>query len=231
MGNFNFATDCKVTCGEKITHIDFDINLKNTSAQQLASQGYQINGGSAAKDVPCKTATYTFTKLPTTLEELKTIPRDTMFAPFALGICAMASYEELQGQHMYDHPVYDLFDYINGPNFKISQVEKSGIWYSMKATLEKGKYCYFDGAAPTNQYTPNQPFTFTLEEGPYYIPAKEHDIVYGTTPDRYMVLISFAGDDSKRYMDVYRSSDGNWYCWNDSWKHLIAGIKEPAIKW
>jgi hypothetical protein len=69
MGNFNFATDCKVTYGEKITHIDFDINLKNTSAQQLASQGYQINGGSAAKDVPCKTATYTFTKLPATLEE------------------------------------------------------------------------------------------------------------------------------------------------------------------
>ena len=98
-----------------------------------------------------------------------------------------------------------------------------------KTTIQQASEEYM--AAPTNQYTPNQPFTFTLEEGPYYIPAKEHDIVYGTTPDRYMVLISFAGDDSKRYMDVYRSSDGNWYCWNDSWKHLIAGIKEPAIKW
>lgn len=45
-----------------------------------------------------------------------------------------------------------------------------------------------------------------------------------------MILISFAGDDSQRYCDVYQSKrDQNWYIFNDSWQHLVAGAKPAQI--
>lgn len=85
--------------------------------------------------------------------------------------------------------------------------------------------CFFDGAEPTNGYTPNEPFTFTLYIGPYYIPEKT--MATGKLrPTTYMVLIKFAGDDSERYIDVYQSSvDKNWYSYEDQWKHMGAGFK------
>ena len=89
-----------------------------------------------------------------------------------------------------------------------------------------GKYCYFDGATPSNDYTPTEPLTFTVYHGPYYIPAKESTIAHPEgEPERHMILISFAGDDAQRYIDVYHSSDGNWYSYEDQWSHMISSIK------
>jgi hypothetical protein len=227
---FNFARDCRVTTGHKDTYINFTINRESISENELKEQGYNVSNGKASDTVSCDTATYTFTNLPSTLEDIKSIPLDTKFAPMAACICAIAAYEEKPGPNsMYDHPIYEMFDYINGPILSINNVQRSGIYYSMKQTLSYGKYAYFDGAGPKNNYTPNTPYTFTMVESPYYIPAKASTIAFPNgTPERRMILIAFEGDDSQRYIDVYHSSDGNWYCWDSSWKHLVAGMKDPT---
>jgi len=228
---FVFTRDCQVTYGSKEIYTEFQINKSTTSEEKLKAEDFNVNNGVASKTTICETATYTFTRLPANLEELKTIPLDTKFGPMAAGICAVASYQEKQGPDMmYKHPIFDMFDWINGPKFEVSNVSRSGIYYSLKASLATGRLAYFEGAKPSNGYTPTQPYTFTLVHGPYYIPAKDQDINYGTTPERHMILISFEGDDAQRYMDVWHSSDGNWYCWDDSWKHLIAGMK-PSSTW
>ncbi len=229
---FDFNRDVTVKNGTKEVHVEFEINKENVTEEELEEQGYDVSDGVASKDTICDTVTYTFTKLPSNLAELKKIPLNTKFGPMAAGICALTTYETVSGADaMYSHPIYEMFDYINGPKFEVNNAQRSGIYYSMKSTLEKGKYCYFEGAKPSNAYTPNQPYTFTIYEGPYYIPAREHDINYGTTPERRMILIAFEGDDSERYMDVFESSDGNWYCWDTQWQHLVAGIKDVITAW
>ncbi len=235
--DFDFNRDCKITYGTENIYIEFDLKEGATEAekQELKNNGLTVESGKAKGTIPCPTATYTFTKLPTTLDGLKRIRRNAdndYFAPMAMGIVAMTTYETMTSPDaQYDHPIYDYFEYINGDIFEITKPARSGIYYSMKPTLEKGKYCYFQGASPSNSYTPNKPYTFKLVLGPYKIGAKEDSIAYGPTPERLMILVSFAGDDSQRYMDVWRSSNGNWYCWDDSWQHLVAGIKDVAKQW
>lgn len=41
-------------------------------------------------------------------------------------------------------------------------------------------------------------------------------------------LIYFAGADSERYMDVFKSSGGTWYGYESNYKHLLASVKEPT---
>ena len=229
---FDAAKDMKVTTGTQQIYINFTINKDDVTEDELREQGYDVENGKASKTVECETATYTFTKLPGSLEELKTIPLNTKFAPMAAAIAAIGAYQKAEGQQMYTHPIFDEFDYLNGKS-EINNVDKSGIYYSMKATFEEGQgsqYAYFEGATPENGYTPNKPYTFTLVDGPYYIPAKT-DILGNNIPERRMILISFAGDDSQRYCDTYQSSDGNNYIWDDGWKHLVATMKKAQTQW
>ena len=225
---FDFTKDCKVTYGEKTIHIEFKINKNTTSEDELKELGYTVNDGTASLDAKCETATYVFTKLPQTLAEIKTIPLTTKFGPVAASICAVAASDDKYYNitYQYSHPLFEAMDYLNGPKLEINNVAKSDIFLSMRETLKYGKMAYFEGAKPTNAYTPTQPYTFTLVHGPYYISAKASTIAHPEgEPARHMILISFEGDEAQRYVDVYSSSDGNWYTWDKSWQHLVASMK------
>ncbi|MDO4615809.1 MAG: hypothetical protein Q4B15_09305, partial [Lachnospiraceae bacterium] len=226
---FDPKTDMKVQMGSTMRTVSFKINKDVVTEEELKAAGYTVNGGVATKDTICETATYTFTKLPKTLEEIKSIPLNDRFAPMAASICAVAAFddEKYGVSYMYSHPIFEMLDYLNGPAFEINNTQRSGIFLSMRDAV-KGSYknAYFDGANPENNYTPNTPYTFTLVESPYYIPAKSSTINYPSgTPERRMILIAFAGDDFQRYIDTYQSSDGNWYGWDNSWQHLVAEVK------
>ena len=232
---FDFSKDVKVEYGTKNIYIEFNVNKAEVSEAELKAEGCDVSGGVASKNTECETATYTFDKLPNTLEGIKRIPLDTKFAPMAACICAVAAFDNDKSRadiYMYSHPIFEMFDYLNGPGCEISNAARSGIFLSMRDTMAYGKYAYFQGAKPSNSYTPDKPYRFTLVESPYYIPAKESTIAYPQgMPERRMILISFEGDDSQRYVDTYHSSDGNWYCWDLQWQHLVAGMKPVAKAW
>ena len=149
-------------------------------------------------------------------------------------ICALATaqVDKYNMQNIEGCPTYDILDYLNsasrGPDGgdSTSSFDQQHLASSVFPNLRGGyQLCFFEGALPTNEYTPTQPLTFTLYVGPYYIPAKT--MVDGTArPETHMVFLGFGGDDSERYIDVYKSQrDGNWYSYQDQWKHMGAGYK------
>jgi hypothetical protein len=239
---FNAATDMTVTNGQVNIYVEFTINKDHPlTPEEAAECGLTISedGETASGNVPCNTATYTFKKLPGNLEELQTIPLDTMFGPMAAGIAAVASYQPgVYNMQTYDKcPQLAMFDYLNGPGFDIPNVQKQNMFITMRTTLEGyggpaqgSPFMYFEGATPENGYTPNEPFSFMLVHGPYQVPATQSIGTGQMLPERQMILISFAGDDSQRYCDVYQSKvDNNWYIFDDSWQHLVAGAKPAQI--
>lgn len=235
--DFNFSRDVKLEKSKKTVHIEFVINEETTSEEELKEQDptIEITDGVVSKDVECDVYTYTFQKLPTSLEELKEFVLDNPSAPVAANMCAFAATDTTKNNITVwgeKHPSFAMYDYLNGPGCDISAATKSSMFHGMLKSVENGRYAYFQGATPKNAYTPTKPYTLTMYVGPYYIPAKESTIGHPEgTPERLMVLFSFAGDDEQRYLDVYQSSDGNWYAYENQWQHLIASFKPVQKVW
>ena len=116
-----------------------------------------------------------------------------------------------------------MLAYVYGPNQTFSNFDKQFVQTQFATAANKVlQDCYFGGAAPENGYKPDEPITITLEEGPYFIKAANGK------PERHMSLIYFAGADTERYMDVFKSSGGTWYAYESNYKHLLASVKEPT---
>ena len=235
--DFNFSKDVKVTKTNKTVHIEFVLNSETITEEELKEQDptVEINDGVVSKDTLCDVYTYEFQKLPTSLEEIKEIVLDNPCAPVAATICGFAATDTTKNNITVwgeKHPSFAIYEYLNGPACEISAATKSSMFHGMLQSAENGRYAYFQGATPKNGYTPTKPYTLTMYVGPYYIPAKESTIGHPEgTPERLMVLFSFAGDDSERYLDVYQSSDGNWYSYENQWQHITASFKPVQKVW
>ena len=209
-------------------HVEFEINTAEISADELEKMGYTISEDrkTASKDVTLAKITYTFDKLPTTLDELKKFSLKSkidgdydygMFAPMAATIIALHTYGTNKDE------AYKMLEYVYGPNQTFGNFDKQFVQTQFATAANKVlQDCYFGGAAPENGYTPAEPITITLEEGPYFIKAANGK------PERHMSLIYFAGADTERYMDVFKSSGGTWYAYESNYKHLLASVKEPT---
>ena len=232
--DWNYDIDCDVSYGRTTKHVAFKINKDVVTEEELIEAGYTVENGVASKDTVCDTATYTFTSLPNTLSEIKQLPLDKEFGPMAATICALATaqVDKYNMQNITGCPTYDILDYLNGASRgpdggdSTKSFDQQFLASNTFPNLRNGyQLCFFDGALPTNEYTPDKPLTFTIYVGPYYIKSKT--MLDGTLrPETHMVLIKFGGDDSERYIDVYKSSkDDNWYSYQDQWKHMGASFK------
>ncbi|MCQ2417416.1 MAG: dockerin type I repeat-containing protein, partial [Oscillospiraceae bacterium] len=209
-------------------HVEFEINTESISADELEAMGYTISEDrkTASRDTTLAKITYTFDKIPATLDELKKFSLKSnvegdfdygMFAPMAATILAIHTYGTDKEE------AFKMLEYIYGPNQTFSNFDKQFVQTQfMTKENEVLQNCYFGGASPENGYTPDEPITITLEEGPYMIKGSNG------TPDRYMSFIYFDGADTERYMDVFKSSGGTWYGYESQYKHLLAGVKEPT---
>ena len=269
---FDASKDLTVEYGTTVIHIDFDLktdamgNPDPAEVEELERQGCTVVGANVTKDQVCETATYKFKKLPKTLGEIKSLMSnpekdDTVdsketgktnyggFNAMAANICAACSYDAtpnpadpLKG----NDPVWDLFDYINGPaeSMKISNATKQTAVSSMNTAHQAAKvnpyYSFFQGAKTTNGYTPSQPYTLVMYKGPYFIDKKQ--TITGTRPTTYMIFVPGYettatdllpyGVDSygiDRYIDVYYSTkDKRWYSYQDQFMHVTAnGFRTP----
>ncbi len=135
-----------------------------------------------------------------------------------------------------------IFEYLNG-NYDIPNAEWQQAVTSMKgATNENpylkntiGKnnvYLSYLGADYKKQYQdPGAPYTFSVYRGPYYIP--ETTLFGGEKrPETYMIFVGEGRDNvtpgqenawgTDRYLDVFKSKDGNWYSYQDNFLHVLA---------
>ena len=184
-------------------------------------------GESVVIDVPQNTYTYTFSTIPTNVEELKQYNisgDDGRYKVLALYIMSLRTWKP---ENQTD--CEEMIGYLC--NKQLSVYEKQRLAEQMKKSKQ---YLYLgnaflNGSTPANNYTPSQPYSITLtqdsvvDEDQVYIPANPSI----PSPDQYRAFIYCKASDSGKWIDVYKSSkDGNWYMYK--WMDLITSIKAPA---
>ena len=178
-------------------------------------------------DVPLNTYTYTFSTIPTNVEELKQYNisgDDGRYKVLALYIMSLRTWKPENHTDC-----EEMIGYLC--NKQLSVYEKQRLTDQMK---KGNQYRYLgnaflNGAAPANNYSPSKPYSITLtqdsvvDENQVYIPANPSI----PSPDQYRAFIFCKASDSGKWIDVYKSSkDGNWYMYK--WMDLITSIKAPA---
>ena len=184
-------------------------------------------GESVVIEIPLNTYTYTFSTIPTNVEELKQYNisgDDGRYKVLALYVMSLRTWKP---ENQTD--CEEMIGYLC--NKQLSVYEKQRLAEQMKKSKQ---YLYLgnaflNGATPANDYTPSQPYSITLtqdsvvDEDQIYIPANPSI----PSPDQYRAFIYCKASDSGKWIDVYKSSkDGNWYMYK--WMDLITSIKAPA---
>jgi hypothetical protein len=111
---------------------------------------------------------------------------------------------------------YNMLQYLLGDFQPLSPLMKQSIKDRM---LQNGKYkfigkSYFNGAVPTNDYTPAS-YEVEVKENPYS--RTEEGLI--------RFLIKSGGADSDRPITVRLAKDGNYYVWSDSFIGLLTDIR------
>lgn len=152
--------------------------------------------------------TFTFTALPESLDELQSLPEAAMDTPYktaALTVCALCVYAA-------DKEIgKEMLNFLLGPrplnNVQISFLDER---------FRDGHYVpfsYFKGAVPGNDYTPDTPFTLTIESG-----------AYSDANEGYKKLfIKSGGADNPREIVLRMRGDGKWFLWD---QFLMVGIRK-----
>ena len=165
---------------------------------------------SAVNNAQSKTETFTFTKLPESVEELKALPEASLDTPFktaALSLLALCAYGADKNIGI------EMLNFLKGPAplspAEISFLDdrfRDGQWYV--------PFSYFKGATPENNYTPTEPFTLAVSSNPH-----------SAANEGYMTLwLKSGGADSPRQFTLRRKGDGRWFLWE---QFIMVGIRTP----
>ena len=174
--------------------------------------GDVINKGvkNAASAITSQKETFTFAALPESLAELQALPEASMDTPFktaALTVCALCVYAA-------DKEIgAEMLNFLQGPR-PLNNVQIS----FLNDRFREGHYVpfsYFKGAVPENNYTPNTPFTITIETGAYSD---------ANANEGYKKLfIRSGGADNPREIVLRMRGDGKWFLWE---QFLLVGIRD-----
>ena len=130
---------------------------------------------------------------------------DTPFQTAALTICALCVYAA-------DKEIgAEMLNFLLGPR-PLNNVQIS----FLNDRFREGHhvpFSYFKGAVPENDYTPDTPFTITIEAGAYSDANEGYKKLY----------IKSGGADNPREIVLRMRGDGKWFLWE---QFLLVGIRE-----
>lgn len=176
----------------------FDKLNKNTVASSPV-------GGTASET----NRTFTFAALPESLAQMQALPEAELNDPFqtaALTVCALCVYSADKNIGT------EMLNWLRGPR------PLSGFDISfLNDRFRDGHhvpFSYFAGAVPGNDYTPSQPFTLTIEAGPYA----------DANPGYKKLHIRSGGADNPREIVLRQKGDGTWLLWD---QFLLLSIRTP----
>ncbi|MBQ4353964.1 MAG: hypothetical protein IJC71_03625, partial [Clostridia bacterium] len=163
--------------------------------KKTANDALENGVKNAASALASKEETFTFAALPESLAEMKALPEAALENPFqtaALTVCALCVYAA-------DKTIgTEMLNFLRGPR-PLSNHEIS----FLNDRFSDGHhvpFSYFKGAVPANDYTPDTPFTVTVESG-----------VYSDANEGYKKLyIRSGGADSPREIVLRQLGDGRW---------------------
>lgn len=170
---------------------------------------------SASKPVE-GTFTFTFDRLPESLEELRALPEASLDTPYktaALTVCALCAYAAAPeiGREM--------LNFLKGPQ-PLSAYEISFINDRFRDS-KLVPFSYFEGAKPENSYTPDKPCTVKVFSNPYSFQNE----------GRATLHLNSGGADSPRQIKLrLKPSEGRWYLEEQM---ILVGIRAPksADEW
>lgn len=171
-------------------------------------------GNNIAKNVGApvgnKSETFSFQRLPESVDELRALPEATLDDPFktaALTVCALCAYAASPeiGKEM--------LNFLKGP----APLTPYEIQF-LTDRFRDGKhvpFSYFAGATPDNNYTPRVPFTVTITSNQYSKRDETHMTLW---------LRSGGADNPREVSLRLKPSEGKWYL-NEQF--LLVGIRTP----
>ena len=188
------------------------VNSGSRRAVNSAMKGADQLAHKAVNNIRQKKETFTFAKLPETVDELKALPQANLQNPFgvvALVVLAMSNFNK-----DYDQTV-QMLTFLKGPaplmNQELSRMKDAltGKDYLMRS--------YFEGTSPENNYSPTEPFKITVFD---------HPNSYDNQADGYVTLwVKSSGSDTDRQVRLRKKgSTGEWFLNED---YLCPGIKPP----
>ena len=159
--------------------------------------------------VSSKTENVTFNRLPTNVDEMKSLAVD-MSQPFKVAALSVLAFLEYEND---PEAAFEMIDYLRGPQ-PLSNLDKQFI----RDRLEGKGYVirsYFKGTSPENDYTiPDAPYSVEVSDNPYSY-ANEHYIT---------LYLKSSGADSLRQITLRQKQDGKWCLWQHT---FLSDIRVP----
>ena len=165
--------------------------------------------GKAASSLGNKKETFTFAALPESLAQLQALPEASLDTPYktaALTLCALCAYAA-------DKQIgTEMLNWLRGPR-PLSNQDISFLNDRFRDGTHV-PFSYFKGATPANDYTPEQPFTVTIESNPYS----------DANPGYMKLFLRSGGADNPREVVLRQKGDGQWLLWD---QFLLVGVRQP----
>lgn len=153
--------------------------------------------------------TFTFAALPESLAQMQALPEAALKDPFqtaALTVCALCVYAADKNIGA------EMLNWLRGPR-PLSPMDIS----FLNDRFREGHhvpFSYFAGATPENDYTPSQPFSLTIEAGPYADANAGYKKLH----------VRSSGADNPREIVLRQKGDGTWLLWEQT---ILVGIRAP----
>lgn len=161
-------------------------------------------------DNPKRQATFSFSALPESVEQLRALPEAAMTTPFqtaALTVCALCAYAAAPDVGI------ELLNYLRGPR-PLNGHDISFLKDRFRGGRTYIPYSYLAGAVPDNSYTPTQPYSVTVFADAHSYDEQGYARLY----------IASGGADSPRPIKLRRKGDGQWCLWE---QYLLTDIRPP----
>lgn len=158
-----------------------------------------------------RSESFTFSSLPTNLNELQALPEAKLDSPFktaALTLAVLCRYEENCDA------TFEMLNFLKGPE-SVSAYEKQFIKERLEGKCYK-PFSFFNGATPENGYKPSTPYTIAIYENPYSFDNENWATLW----------VKSGGGDNMRSIKLRKKpSTGQWFL-NEI--QCLSDIRVPA---
>lgn len=153
---------------------------------------------------------FVFEALPDSLTAMQALPEAVLDDPYktaALTVCALCAYAKDKTAGI------EMLNWLRGPR-PLGGVELSFLTDRFRDGKTYVPFSYFKGAVPENDYTPDKPFTLTVESN-----------LYSDANEGYKKLfVRSGGADHPREIVLRMKGDGAWLLWDQM---ILVGIRDP----
>ncbi len=188
--------------------------------KSVIRQGTKEAVNQAVKAAGTKNYSYSFPKMPETLEEMKALPEASLKDPAAVAALIVLALDRYGTDRQ---ACFDMMNFLKGPE-SLSPTEQQQINNQYMDGKNYVARSYLKGATPENNYTPSTPLTIEPFENPY---SREN-----FSQGYIKIFLNSGGADSPRYVVLRnKPSTGQWFA--NQFMGLLMGIRIPKSedKW